>query len=104
MSKKKFVPEGELEEAIVANDNSLIIQLAADKYENVWRGLARPDVLATEEFFSLPIRTAAVVIACGMNEPVRQEAMSFMKRCYTDRHTFRRRQNRYNGKLLASFP
>lgn len=83
MSKKKFVPEGELEEAIVANDNSLIIQLAADKYENVWRGLARPDVLATEEFFSLPIRTAAVVIACGMNEPVRQEAMSFMKRCYT---------------------
>ena len=82
MSKKKFVPEGELEEAIAENENSLIIQLAADKYENVWRGLARPDVLATEEFFSLPIRTAAVVIACGMNEPVRQEAMSFMKRCH----------------------
>ena len=76
---KKFVPEGELEEAILEEQNSRIIQLTVDAAGEDTCGLTRPDVLATGEFFSLPIRTAAVVIACGMNEPMRQEAMSFMK-------------------------
>ena len=80
MSKKKFVPEGELEEAIVENENSLIIQLTVDAVGEDGCGLTRPDVLATDKFFSLPIRTAAVVIACGINNLMRQEAMSYMKR------------------------
>ena len=84
MSKTKFDPKGVLEEAILEEQNSLIIQLTVDAYGKEGRGLTRPDVLATGEFFSLPIRTAAVVIACGMNEPMRQEAMSFMKRIHPE--------------------
>jgi len=77
MSKKKFVPEGELEEAIMANDNSLIIQLIADAAGKDRGGLTRPNVLATDEFYDLPVRTAAVVIGCGL---MCQNAWSFMKR------------------------
>lgn len=84
MSKMKFVPEGELEEAIAKKRNSLIIQLTVEAYGKDGCGLARPDILATREFFSLPLRTAAVVIACGMNDSMRQEALSFMKRLYPE--------------------
>ena len=84
MSKTKFVPEGKLEEAIVQKRNSLIIQRTVEAYGRDGRGLTRPDILATGEFFSLPIRTAAVVIACGMNGSMRQEALSFMRRLHPE--------------------
>ena len=84
MSKTKFDPEGELEKAILEEEHSLIIQLTVDAAGKDGCGLTRPDVLATGEFFSLPIRTAAVVIASGMNEPMQQEAMSFMKRFHPE--------------------
>lgn len=84
MGKTKFVPDGVLEEAIVKKQNGLIIQLTVEAVGENGRGLTRPDVLATEEFFSLPIRTAAVVIACGMNEPMRQKALSFMKQFHPE--------------------
>ena len=84
MSKTKFVPEGELEKAIMKKRNSLIIQRAVEAYGKDGCGLTRPDILATGEFFSLPIRTAAVVIACGMNGSMRQEALSFMRRLHPE--------------------
>ena len=69
----KFITEDELEEAILKQQNRKIIQLTVEansltaSYIRSWYrpdrgyGLKRPDILETEEFSSLPIRTAAVV-------------------------------------------
>ena len=92
MSETKFVPRGELEKAIVEKQNALTIRLTVEAYANNMKyttymcpasggyGLRRPDILATGEFFSLPICTATTVIACGMNYRLREEASRFMKR------------------------
>ena len=80
MSKTKFVPEGELEEAILEERNSLIIQLTVEAAGKNGCGLTRPDVLATEEFYSLPERTAAVTVGCAINGSMRQNALSFVRR------------------------
>lgn len=80
MSKTKFDPEGELEEAILNKDNRKIIRLCVEAVGKDGRGLTRPDILATEEFYSLPERTAVVTVACAINGSMRQKALSFVRR------------------------
>ena len=86
----KFITEDELEEAILKQQNRKIIQLTVEansltaSYIRSWYrpdrgyGLKRPDILETEEFFSLPIRTAAVVYECAMNCCLQQLARRFL--------------------------
>lgn len=74
MSKRKFIPEGKLEEAILKRQNGKIIQLIAEGAK-----LHRPDILAAVEFFSLSLRTASVVVGCGMDDRLRKEALFLMK-------------------------
>ena len=80
MDKMKFVPEGELEEAILNKDNGKIIRLCVEAAGKDGRGLTRPNILATEEFYSLPERTAAVTVGCAINGSMRQNALSFVRR------------------------
>ena len=74
MSKTAFVSEGRLEEAIAGKQHGSIIRLIAEGER-----LGRPDILATKKFFSLPIRTAATVIGCGMDFRLRTVASAFLK-------------------------
>lgn len=86
----RFTPKDELEEAILKQQNREIIQLTVEansltaaNIRSWYRpdrgyGLKRPDILATKEFFSLPIRTAAVVYGCAMNCCLRQQAQRFL--------------------------
>ena len=86
----KFTPKDELEKAILKQQNRKIIQLTveansltASRIHSWYRpdrgyGLKRPNILATEEFLSLPVRTAAVVCECAMNCCLRQWAQRFL--------------------------
>ena len=75
MNEKKFIPKGKLEAAVAENQNEEIIRLIAEGER-----LRRPVILATDEFYALPVRTAAVVIECGINGLMRQKALSFVRR------------------------
>lgn len=74
MSKKKFVPEGELEVAIAEEESGQIIFQIVEGNR-----LHRPDILATDEFLNLPIRTKSVVIGCGMDDYQQRDVLSFMR-------------------------
>lgn len=94
--KEKFTAKNELEEDILKKKNAKIIQSVVEANSraaahtnylcraDMGYGLKRPDILATEEFFDLPIRTAAVVYECGMNYCLRQKALLFMRNCFPE--------------------
>ena len=79
MSKTDFVPQNEFERLILAGNTAGIVQEIAEQ-----KGLTRPDILAEPEFFSLPLRTAMLIVQIAMTEKTRRDALAMLKRRQPD--------------------
>ena len=79
MTDTDFIPRNEFERLILANDTAGIIREIVEQ-----KGLTRPDILAEQEFFSLPLRTAMLIVQIAMTQKTRQEALDLLKRTQPD--------------------
>ena len=79
MPDTDFIPSNEFERLIMAGDTAGIVREIAQQ-----KGLTRPDILAEPEFFSLPLRTAMLIVQIAMTQKTRQDALDLLKRTQPD--------------------
>ena len=79
MADTDFIPRNEFERLILANDTAGIVREIVEQ-----KGLTRPDILAEPEFFSLPLRTAMLIVQIAMTQKTRQDALDYLKRNQPD--------------------
>ena len=79
MSDTGFIPRNEFERLILTGDTAgIVLEIVEQK------GLTRPDILAEPEFFSLPLRTAMLIVQIAMTQKTRQDALDLLKRTQPD--------------------
>ena len=79
MSDTEFTPRNEFERLILAGDTAGIVREIVEQ-----KGLTRPDILLEPEFFSLPLRTAMLIVQIAMTQKTRQDALDLLKRARPD--------------------
>ena len=79
MRDTAFIPRNEFERLILAGDTAGIVQEIVEQ-----KGLTRPDILAEPEFFSLPLRTAMLIVQIARTEKTRLDALDLLKRTQPD--------------------
>ena len=79
MSDTEFIPRNEFERLILTNDTAGIVREIVEQ-----KGLTRPDILTEPEFFSLPLRTAMLIVQIAMTQKTRQDALALLKRTQPD--------------------
>lgn len=79
MSDTEFTLRNEFERLILTGDTAGIIREIVEQ-----KGLTRPDILLEPEFFSLPLRTAMLIVQIAMPQKTRQDALDLLKHTRPD--------------------